>query len=176
MTIVLQDAKSGVVLEVLEEENGFLKGLTLGEYLPLPGKEDLYQLRAILPSHSPTTTLLKVKTNKKSDAYTPSTVFSEENEDRYSYLSELEDLIENILTEKRKRTHVHSIVKKGIPKVAKKFGEESVELVIESGRNNEKDFRNEAADVLYYFLILIHERGYFLRDVLKQLKKQKRKN
>ena len=48
-----------------------------------------------------------------------------------------------------------SFIRKGINKVAQKVGEEAVELVIEAKDENIDLFTNEAADLLYHFLILL---------------------
>ncbi|MRI63569.1 phosphoribosyl-ATP diphosphatase [Ornithobacterium rhinotracheale] len=54
--------------------------------------------------------------------------------------------------------------------LAKKMGEESVEMVIASGKECDKDFLEEAADVFYYYMLALHDRGYSLKDVLLILK------
>ena len=45
------------------------------------------------------------------------------------------------------------------------MGEEAVELVIEAKDDNEQLFVNEAADLLFHYLILLHAKGYTLNDV-----------
>jgi phosphoribosyl-ATP pyrophosphohydrolase/phosphoribosyl-AMP cyclohydrolase len=49
--------------------------------------------------------------------------------------------------------------------VAQKVGEEAVELVIEAKDDNEDLFKNEAADLLYHFLILLKAKGFSLKDI-----------
>ena len=44
---------------------------------------------------------------------------------------------------------------KGINKIAQKVGEEAVELVIEAKDNDGDLFKNEAADLLFHYLILL---------------------
>jgi len=61
---------------------------------------------------------------------------------------------------------------KGINKVAQKVGEEAVELVIEAKDNNEDLFLNEAADLMFHYLVLLNVKGYKLHDVLDVLKKR----
>jgi phosphoribosyl-ATP pyrophosphohydrolase/phosphoribosyl-AMP cyclohydrolase len=56
-------------------------------------------------------------------------------------------------------------------KMAQKVGEEAVELVIEAKDNNEELFLNEAADLMFHYLILLNAKGYKLDhvvDILKQ--------
>ena len=48
-------------------------------------------------------------------------------------------------------------------------GEESVELVIEAKDNDEDLFKNEAADLLYHFLILLKAKNFLLEEIEKIL-------
>jgi len=57
------------------------------------------------------------------------------------------------------------LYKKGINKVAQKVGEEAVELIIEAKDDNDELFRNEAADLLYHFLILLKTKNITITDI-----------
>lgn len=61
------------------------------------------------------------------------------------------------------------LIQKGINKVAQKVGEEAVELVIEAKDDNEDLFLNEAADLMYHYIVLLITKGYGLEDVIKVL-------
>lgn len=61
------------------------------------------------------------------------------------------------------------LIQKGINKVAQKVGEEAVELVIEAKDDNEDLFLNEAADLMYHYIVLLIAKGYGLEDVIKVL-------
>lgn len=64
------------------------------------------------------------------------------------------------------------LIAKGINKVAQKVGEEAVELVIEAKDDNEELFLNEAADLMYHYLVLLMAKGYGLEDVVEVLKQR----
>ena len=64
------------------------------------------------------------------------------------------------------------LISKGINKVAQKVGEEAVELVIEAKDDNEDLFLNEAADLMYHYLVLLIAKGYGLEDVIRVLKER----
>ncbi len=49
------------------------------------------------------------------------------------------------------------------------MGEEAVEVVIEAKDDNAELFKNEAADLMYHFLILLKAKGFCLEDVEKVL-------
>ncbi|MBN9380782.1 MAG: bifunctional phosphoribosyl-AMP cyclohydrolase/phosphoribosyl-ATP diphosphatase HisIE [Chitinophagaceae bacterium] len=92
------------------------------------------------------------------------------NED---FLSHLEDIIQ----QRREQadpsgSYVAGLFKKGINKIAQKVGEEAVELVIEAKDHDEQLFLNEAADLLFHYLILLNAKGYNLQDVTDILKER----
>ena len=58
--------------------------------------------------------------------------------------------------------------------MAQKVGEEAVELVIEAKDNDESLFKNEAADLLYHFLILLKAKGFTLEEIEMILKERSR--
>ena len=65
-----------------------------------------------------------------------------------------------------------TLAQKGINKVAQKVGEEAVELVIEAKDNNANLFLNEAADLMYHYLLLLQVKGFSLNDVESILKER----
>jgi phosphoribosyl-AMP cyclohydrolase / phosphoribosyl-ATP pyrophosphohydrolase len=66
-------------------------------------------------------------------------------------------------------SYTSSLFQKGVNKVAQKVGEEAVELVIESKDNDRDKFLNEAADLLYHYLILLQQKECRLSDVIQIL-------
>jgi len=84
----------------------------------------------------------------------------------------LETLEETIADRKANPTdssYTSSLFAKGINKISQKVGEEAVELVIESKDDNPEKFLNEAADLLYHYLVLLQAKNYRLDDVTKIL-------
>jgi phosphoribosyl-ATP pyrophosphohydrolase/phosphoribosyl-AMP cyclohydrolase len=62
-------------------------------------------------------------------------------------------------------SYTTSLFNKGINKIAQKVGEEAVELVIEAKDDNDDLFKNEAADLMYHFLILLLAKRFTLKDI-----------
>ena len=58
---------------------------------------------------------------------------------------------------------------KGIKSIAKKFGEESVECMIEAVDGNRDRFIYEASDVMYHYLVMLEQMGVSLADIEKEL-------
>lgn len=81
------------------------------------------------------------------------------------FLYELEEKISQRIDDKIEDSYTYSLFQRGINKVAQKVGEEAVELVIEAKDNNEDLFKNEAADLLYHFLILLKAKNIRLTDI-----------
>jgi phosphoribosyl-ATP pyrophosphohydrolase/phosphoribosyl-AMP cyclohydrolase len=101
------------------------------------------------------------------------TCFNEVNEG--SFLHQLEKIIELRKETKQQGSYVNSLFEKGINKIAQKVGEEAVELIIEAKDNNEELFINEAADLLFHYLILLNAKGKSLTDIEQTLKLRHKK-
>ncbi len=101
------------------------------------------------------------------------TCFNENNEG--NFLHQLEKIIESRKETKQQGSYVNSLFEKGINKIAQKVGEEAVELVIESKDNNDELFINEAADLLFHYLVLLNAKGKSLNDVEQVLKNRHKK-
>ena len=69
-------------------------------------------------------------------------------------------------------SYVARLFRKGINKVAQKVGEEAVEVVIEAKDNDDELFKNEAADLLFHFMILLEAKGMSLEEVIKVLEER----
>lgn len=81
------------------------------------------------------------------------------------FLYELENVIEKRITENPEGSYTSKLFSRGVNKVAQKVGEEAVELVIEAKDDNIDLFKNEAADLLYHFLILLKTKKLKLEDI-----------
>jgi phosphoribosyl-AMP cyclohydrolase / phosphoribosyl-ATP pyrophosphohydrolase len=99
------------------------------------------------------------------------TCWSEKNhsEDFLYYLQELIDLRRKSNDEK---SYVRQLFAGGINKIAQKVGEEATEVIIESKDNNEELFLNEAADLLFHFMVLLRAKNVTLQDVSYVLKQR----
>ncbi len=99
------------------------------------------------------------------------TCFSEKNhsENFLEYLEHIIDLRKQVSPE---QSYVSKLFTKGINKIAQKVGEEAVELVIEAKDNNEELFLNEAADLLFHYLLLLNAKGYKLQSVIQILQQR----
>ena len=81
----------------------------------------------------------------------------------------LEDL-EQIIADREKSTsetsYTKSLLMAGTERIAKKFGEEAVEAVIAAVQGDVEGLRQEGADVLFHFLVLMKSKNISLESIL----------
>ena len=91
------------------------------------------------------------------------------------FMYELEQTISQRIDDNDGSSYTNQLFRRGINKVAQKVGEEAVELVIEAKDNDADLFKNEAADLMYHYLILLKAKGYTLEDIETVLKDRAKK-
>jgi phosphoribosyl-ATP pyrophosphohydrolase/phosphoribosyl-AMP cyclohydrolase len=183
---IVQDASTGVVLMLgfmnaaaLEatkatgrvtfysrsKERLWTKGETSGNFLDMVSISD---------DCDADTLLIKARPNGAVCHTGSSTCFGESNAESVELLEELEAVIEDRRTNHSEESYVSKLYSKGINKIAQKVGEEAVETVIAAKDEDIHAFRNEAAGLLFHFLILLHARETRLEDIVAVLRKRKR--
>lgn len=95
--------------------------------------------------------------------------FQDQEKKGLAFLNHLDEVLESRKTADPKSSYTAELLAKGINKVAQKVGEEAVELVIEAKDNNSELFLNEAADLMYHYLLLLRAKNHKLEDVLNVL-------
>ena len=94
-------------------------------------------------------------------------------EDRFAtldFLVYLQDFLEKRRQDLPEGSYTASLFRDGINQIAKKLGEEAVELVIASKDPDDDRFINEAADLIYHFIVLLLAKGKSLQDVAEVLR------
>jgi len=138
------------------------KGEESGNYL---------QLRQMLIDCDNDTLLIKAEPKGPVCHTGADTCWSEKNhvEDFLFYLEDIINLRKNVSPD---NSYVAKLFSKGVNKIAQKVGEEAVELVIEAKDDNKELFLNEAADLLFHFLILLNAKGHNLQAVINVLQER----
>ena len=183
---IVQDASTGVVLMLgfmnaaaLEatkatgrvtfysrsKERLWTKGETSGNFLDMVSIND---------DCDADTLLIKARPNGPVCHTGAASCFGESNAESIDFLEELEAVIEERRVNLIEGSYVSKLFSKGINKIAQKVGEEAVETVIAAKDDDVEAFRNEAADLLFHFLILLHARETRLEDIVAVLRKRKR--
>lgn len=99
------------------------------------------------------------------------TCFNEENSGK-DFLYTLEKIIEGRKKRPVPGSYTSGLFHEGLNRMAQKVGEEAVELVIEAKDNNNKLFLNEAADLMFHYMVLLQAKNKTLSDVIKVLEKR----
>lgn len=138
----------------------WVKGVTSGNYLQLVDwsldcDEDTLLIRA--KAKGPT-----CHTGKTS-------CFGEAEPRSLDTLRKLIDTIDERFTIPKEGSYIQSLIEKGLPKIAQKVGEEGVEIVIEAMRNEPELFKEEAADLLFHYLVLLRAKEVDFKAVLDVL-------
>ncbi len=98
------------------------------------------------------------------------TCFDEKNQG--NFLEHLEAVIRDRKENPSEHSYTSRLLSKGINKVAQKVGEEAVELIIEAKDEDKGLFLNEAADLMYHFLVLLSAKGYRLTELMDVLRER----
>lgn len=98
------------------------------------------------------------------------TCFDEKNESLD--IQFLEQIILDRKNSPKSGSYTTSLFESGINKIAQKVGEEAVELVIEAKDNDKNLFLNEAADLMYHYLVLLIAKGHSFDEVKAVLRER----
>jgi phosphoribosyl-ATP pyrophosphohydrolase/phosphoribosyl-AMP cyclohydrolase len=89
-------------------------------------------------------------------------------------LDELYGVIESRIRDKAPDSYTYSLHKKGLDEIIKKFGEESMEVVLASKHQDKKSTLYEIADLLYHLLVLMAEKKISLKEVFGELEDRRK--
>lgn len=80
-------------------------------------------------------------------------------------LKDIEATIQDRANSKEEKSYTNYLLNQGIDKIAKKFGEESFEVVIGAKNKDKEETINETADVLYHLGVLLHHSGISISEI-----------
>ncbi|QFQ31955.1 bifunctional phosphoribosyl-AMP cyclohydrolase/phosphoribosyl-ATP diphosphatase HisIE [Buchnera aphidicola] len=89
------------------------------------------------------------------------------------FLFELERIIEDRKNNNLKNSYTSSLYKSGTQRIAQKVGEEAVETILAAMKKNTKELINEASDLIYHLLVLLHDQNLNFNLIVENLKKRK---
>ncbi len=91
-------------------------------------------------------------------------------------LQELEKIIALRIDEGEKESYTCQLVSDGVARIAKKFGEEAVETLIEGIRAERSLLISESADMLYHWLLLLKVNDVDVASIYDELQQRHLKN
>jgi phosphoribosyl-ATP pyrophosphohydrolase/phosphoribosyl-AMP cyclohydrolase len=181
---IIQDNSTGKVLMLgFMNEEALEKTKTIGKVtfysrskqrLWTKGEEsgNFLELRSIIADCDNDTLLIKADPVGPVCHTGADTCFAETNSK--DILQTLGEIIKQRFDDRSDKSYTSGLFDKGINKVAQKVGEEAIELVIEAKDDNKELFLNEAADLLFHYMVLLQAKGFSLQDV-KEILQQRHK-
>ena len=187
--VIAQDYESGEVLmlgsmnrEAAEKtfETGFAHYVKDGKVLKFGGNVNTQKVVAAFLTANASSLLLKVvqkgvacPESKTYSAYEKQIVGAYNNIGG-EMLGRLQRMIESCIKEPEEGSYTNYLLIRGVDKIAKKVGEEAVELVIAAKNANKEETIDEAGDFLYHMMVLLAAKGVKLSEVGAELCKRNR--
>lgn len=188
--VVAQDFESGEVLFVSSmNEEAAQKTFETGYahyfdaekgVVKFGGTANTQKVMAAFLNHEGDTLLLKVvQKNAAHAACGAFTTFDRQLVGAYNtvggeMLGRLQRMIENCKKNPEEGSYTNYLLIRGVDKIAKKVGEEAVELVIASKNEDKTETIDEAGDFLYHMMVLLSAKGVKLSEVCAELCKRNR--
>ena len=187
--VIAQDYESGEVLllgsmnqETAEKtfETGFAHYVKEDKVVKFGGGSNTQKVMAAFLTANGSSLLLKVvqkgmacPENKTYSAYSKQIVGAYNNIGA-EMLGRLQRMIEGCIKQPEEGSYTNYLLIRGVDKIAKKVGEEAVELVIASKNADKEETIDEAGDFLYHMMVLLAAKGVKLSDVGAELCKRNR--
>ena len=92
--------------------------------------------------------------------------------DQLHFIAYLEDLLRGRKQEDPEKSYTARLFASGSKRIAKKLGEEAVELALEAEHGDNERFTEEAADLVYHLTVLLLSKGLGWEEVINELKKR----
>lgn len=190
--VVVQDYESGEVLMLMyANEEAIQKTLSSGfAHYYSRSRKNVYKfgevlgnyqkLKAMFLDHDSDTILLKVDQAGKADpeqgAFTcfPEQLVGEYNTIGGEMFGKLQRIVSNAKKNPEEGDYTSFLFVRGVDRIAKKVGEEAVELVIASKGEEKKIVVCEAADLLFHVMVLLNAKNVKLSEVCGELAKRNR--
>lgn len=90
----------------------------------------------------------------------------------YSFLYTLENVIFSRKMYPLQESYISSMYLSGLPRLAQKVGEESIETIIAALEKKSNNLIDEASDLLFHFLVLLNGSNLNLHDIILNLIKR----
>ena len=92
--------------------------------------------------------------------------------EKRSILDKLYTVIENRMDDDLEKSYTAQLLAEGLPKIAQKVGEESVEIITAALSDSKNKVIEESADLLYHLLVLWAKKGVTPEEVWDELRRR----
>lgn len=99
---------------------------------------------------------------------------NQETKETCGFLDELYDIIKERILQKSENSYTFRLHMKGLDEIIKKFGEESIEIVLAAKHQDKKKLVYEIADLFYHLTVLMVEKNISYSEILKELISRKK--
>lgn len=100
--------------------------------------------------------------------------FSEEGPDGIGFLAELARIVRSRAAASDEESYTVSLLRKGLPRIAQKVGEEGVEVALAAVTREADGCAEEVADLIYHLSVLMEAKGFGWNEVVAVLKARQR--
>ena len=121
------------------------------------------------------TLLIKAKPSGPTCHLGKQTCFNDELEDKIFFLNTLSDIIKMRTKSNNENSYTKKLFSKGKARISQKVGEECVELVIASMKEDKNEVLNESADLIFHLIILLKKLDLDFTDVIDILYERNKK-
>ena len=116
--------------------------------------------------------LIQVKPNGPTCHLNQNSCFGVADAFPLAFLLQLEKIIQQRIQQPTSASYISKLFAAGMPRLAQKVGEEAVEVSIAAVSANQTALRNEAADLLFHFMLLLQANQLNLNDIMQELKQR----
>ncbi|AEH39663.1 phosphoribosyl-AMP cyclohydrolase / phosphoribosyl-ATP pyrophosphohydrolase [Buchnera aphidicola (Cinara tujafilina)] len=88
----------------------------------------------------------------------------------YLFLYKLDNIIEYKKHDTLENSYTKKLYSSGTARIAQKVGEEAIETVLAALEKDSINLINEASDLIFHLLVLLHNRNLCFNDIIKNLK------
>jgi len=88
------------------------------------------------------------------------------------FLPQLEQIIRDRIENPSDDSYTSQLIAAGDKRLAQKVGEEAIELAIAVTAGDTEEQLDEAADLVFHLLVLLHAKGHSLGDVAERLRQR----
>ncbi|AMY05290.1 bifunctional phosphoribosyl-AMP cyclohydrolase/phosphoribosyl-ATP diphosphatase HisIE [Staphylococcus condimenti] len=92
------------------------------------------------------------------------------------FVDTLEQIVTSRVNSDDEKSYTQYLLKSGVEKITKKFGEEAFEVVIAAMKKDKEELTNETADVLYHLFVLLNACGVSISEVKAVLQSRHQKS
>ena len=97
-----------------------------------------------------------------------------DKEDTAGFLDGLYEIVKARILSKSGNSYTYELHLKGLDEIIKKFGEESIEVILAAKHQNKDSLVYEIADLFYHLTVLVVEKNISYDEIIKELKSRKK--